>query len=65
MSTAIQINLPDELAAQAQRHVEEGWSAGLDDLFAEALRRFLESHGSEISESFIREDIAWGLHGRG
>lgn len=64
MSTAIQINLPDELAAQAQRHVEEGWSAGLDDLFAEALRRFLESHGSEISEAFIREDIVWGLHGR-
>jgi len=27
------------------------------------LRRFVESHRTELMERFIREDVAWGLHG--
>jgi hypothetical protein len=30
---------------------------------AEALRRYLESHSTRLAESFIREDVAWGLRG--
>jgi hypothetical protein len=63
MSTAIQVHLPDDLVSQAQRHVDEGWAAGFDQLLAEALRRFLETHGPTLSEAFVREDVAWGLHG--
>jgi len=63
MSAAIQINLPEELRAQAQRLIEEGWVADMDELVGEALRRYLESHGPTLKEAFVREDVAWGLHG--
>jgi hypothetical protein len=63
MTTAVQISLPEELLKQAQRFVEDGWAGQLDDLLAEALRRYLESHGPTLTESFIRDDVAWGLHG--
>jgi hypothetical protein len=29
----------------------------------DALRRFVESHQTELMEHFIREDVEWGLHG--
>jgi hypothetical protein len=64
MSTTIQIQLPDELVSQAQQHIDQGWAKGFDDLLADALRRFLESHGPTLIEGFVREDIEWGLHGK-
>jgi hypothetical protein len=63
MKTSIQTELPDELVAQAMAFVDEGWAGDLDELLAEALRRFLESHSSQLTEAFIREDVNWGLHG--
>ncbi len=36
----------------------------LNELLAEPLRRFLESHEASLTESFLREDVQWGLHGR-
>jgi len=62
MSTAIQAELPPELLAQARAFVEEGWAADVNELLAEALRRYLESHSSQLSETFIREDVEWGLN---
>jgi hypothetical protein len=44
--------------------VEEGWAGDFDALLAEALLRYLESHSSRLAESFIREDVNWGLLGR-
>jgi len=64
MSMAVQVILPDELVAKARQFVEEGWAADFDNLMADALRRYLESHEPELSESFIREDAKWGLDGR-
>ena len=61
----IEAELPAELAAQAQAFIAEGCANGLDDLLAEALRRFLESHSSELTEAFMREDVRWGLRGDG
>ena len=61
---AIETKLPDELVNEASALVREGWAADFDQLLTEALRRYLESHSSRLSESFIREDVAWGLHGR-
>ncbi len=61
MKTAIQTELPQELVLQARAFVEQGWAGDLDELLAEALRRFLESHSSPLAESFIREDVNWGI----
>ncbi len=62
--TVIEAELPSELAAQARAFVAEGWATDLNELLVEALRRFLESHEGSLAESFVREDVEWGLHGR-
>ena len=59
----IEAELPATLAAQARAFVAEGCAADLDALLAEALRRFLESHASELTDAFMKEDVQWGLHG--
>jgi hypothetical protein len=64
MKTAIQAELPEQLVAGARAFVEKGWVGDFDELLAEALRRYLESHSSRLAESFIREDVSWGLRGR-
>jgi hypothetical protein len=64
MTTTIQAELPTELVTLARAFVNDGWMSNLDELLAEALRRYLESHSSELTETFLREDAQWGLHGR-
>ena len=64
MKTAIQAELPEQLVADARAFVEEGWVGNFDELLADALRRYLESHSSHLAESFIEEEVAWGLRGR-
>lgn len=59
----IQAKLPPELMARALSFVEEGWASNLDELLVESLRRFLESHSSRMTESFVMSDVQWGLHG--
>lgn len=61
--TAIQAELPQELVAQARLFVADGWAGDLDELLTEALRRFMESHTSRLTEQFVMEDAEWGLHG--
>jgi hypothetical protein len=61
--TLIQAELPPELTARARSYVEEGWASDFNELLAEALRRFLESHSSRVTESFVMDDLNWGLHG--
>jgi Arc/MetJ-type ribon-helix-helix transcriptional regulator len=63
MTTTIQAELPAELVSRARAFVSDGWMSNLDELLAEALRRYLESHSSELTETFLREDAQWGLHG--
>ncbi len=64
MKTSIQAELPEELVAEARAFVEQGSVGDFNELLAEALRRYLESHSTRLAESFIREDVAWGLRGR-
>jgi len=59
----IEAKLPAALAEQARAFVAEGCASDLDELLAEALRRFLESRTSEFTETFMKEDVQWGLHG--
>ena len=64
-SVRIEAELLAALAARARAFVVEGFANDLDDLLAEALRRYLESHTSELTEAFMMEDVQWGLHGDG
>lgn len=63
MKTVIQAELPPELTARAEAYVKEGWAADFNELLADALRRFLESHSAQVTEAFVLEDVQWGLHG--
>jgi Arc/MetJ-type ribon-helix-helix transcriptional regulator len=62
-TTTIQTEVPPGLLTQVQKLVDAGWFRSLDDVMLDALRRFVESHRTELMEEFIREDIEWGLHG--
>lgn len=59
----IQAELPPELTDRARSFVEEGRAADMSGLLAEALRRFLESHAGELTESIVINDVDWGVHG--
>ena len=59
----IQTEVPENLYKEIVALVKEGWFRDEKDVFAEAIRRFLESHHSELMARFIREDAEWGLHG--
>jgi hypothetical protein len=64
MRTKIETHLPEALLQQAQAYVDEGWAEGLDELLTEALRRYLEPRLPSLAETFLREDVEWGLRGR-
>lgn len=55
--TVIQAELPPELTARARSYVEEGWAADFNELLADALRRFLESHSARVTETFVMDDV--------
>ncbi len=61
--TTVQTQIPDQLLQQAQYMVQQGWVANIDELIAESMRRYLESHLETMTEHFIREDVQWGLYG--
>ena len=64
MMTTIETKIPDQLMYQAQTMVQQGWVANMDELIAESVRRYLESHLDIMNEQFIREDVDWGLLGQ-
>jgi len=63
MSTRIETDIPDQLWKQAQNMIEQGWVNNMDSLITESMRRYIESHQQTTSETFIREDVNWGLQG--
>lgn len=64
MST-LQIQIPDQLLQKAQYLVQQCWGANMDELIAESMRRYLESHREAMTEQCIPEDVEWGLHETG
>lgn len=64
MSNLIQAEVPERLWQQANALVAQGWANSVQELVTESLRRYLESHQDALSEQFILEDVAWGLHGQ-
>lgn len=63
MTCAIHAEIPDQLWQQAQTLVKQGWASNMDAVISESLRRYLESHQDVLAESFIKEDVEWGLNG--
>ena len=62
--TIIQTQVPTRLLVEVEALVKAGWFRDVNDLFLEALRRYLDSHQPELSERFMQADVEWGLHGR-
>ena len=59
----IQTEIPEQLFNRAKALVREGWFLDEQDIFSEAIRRFLDTHHSELMEKFVRNDVEWGLRG--
>jgi Arc/MetJ-type ribon-helix-helix transcriptional regulator len=59
----IQTEIPEQLFKRAKALVREGWFLDEQDVFSEAIRRFLDTHHSELMEKFIHDDVEWGLRG--
>jgi Arc/MetJ-type ribon-helix-helix transcriptional regulator len=59
----MEITLPRRVYAEMRGLVVEGWFADEQSVMLEALRRYLETHRTDMQERFIREDVEWGLHG--
>ena len=59
----IQVDIPENMYNNAKELVAKGWFQDENQIFAEAIRRFLEAHQPELMELLIREDAQWGLHG--
>ena len=59
----VKTEIPENLYNVSVALAEEGWFRDEKEVFAEAIRRYLESHQPEMMERFIREDVEWGLHG--
>jgi len=62
-TATIKTEVPPGLLTQVQKLVDSGWFRSLDDVMSDALRRFVESHRTELMEEFVREDVEWGLQG--
>ena len=61
---AIKIICPNDLAAELERLVAEGWEDSAEDAVIEAIRRYVRVRQPETLEKHLKADIAWGLHGR-
>ncbi|MDM8561353.1 CopG family transcriptional regulator [Candidatus Parabeggiatoa sp. HSG14] len=62
MST-LTIELPPQIYQNIQNLVFTGWFKDVNSVVEEALRRYLESHPTDLMEQFVNDDIEWGLRG--
>jgi Arc/MetJ-type ribon-helix-helix transcriptional regulator len=63
-TTTVRAELPIRLVAQMESLIDDGWFQNINDLIVDALRRFLETHRSELMEGYIWQDVEWGLRGK-
>ena len=57
----LEATLPTRLVAQMEALVDQGWFPGIDEVIADAVRRFLETHSPELIEHYVWQDVEWGL----
>jgi Arc/MetJ-type ribon-helix-helix transcriptional regulator len=62
---AIQVELPDKLAAEIEAYVKTGWFGSEAEVIRAALLDFVKRNRLELLEGFMREDIQWALSQKG
>lgn len=55
----IQVNLPDRVAEEAKRTIEQGRFESLDDLVRAALVEYFEKHPKLVLEQQQLGDVEW------
>jgi len=56
--------LTKKLVIEIEAIVKEGWYANKSELVRDAIRELIKKLKLERLASAIKEDIAWGLHGK-
>ena len=62
---AIQLELPDKLAAEINAYVNAGWFGSEGEVIRAALMDFVKRHRIDLLERFMRDDIEWALKIKG
>ena len=62
---AIQVELPDKLAAEIKVYVNAGWFDSEGEVVRAALMDFVKRHRIDLLERFMRDDIEWALKIKG
>lgn len=62
---AIQLELPEKLAAEIETYVKAGWFSSEAELIRAALLEFVRRNRVELLERFLRDDIQWALRQTG
>lgn len=60
----IQMEVPEKIYEKAAGLVRDGWFRDENTIFTEAIRRFLDSHQTELMDKYVLNDLEWGLHGQ-
>jgi Arc/MetJ-type ribon-helix-helix transcriptional regulator len=63
-TTTVRAQVPAGLLLQVESLVEDGWFEDVNDVIVDALRRYVEARRPELMESYIWQDVEWGLHGQ-
>ena len=58
---AIQVELPDKLAAEIEAYVQAGWFGSEAEVIRAAVADFVRRRRVELLERFMRDDIEWAL----
>jgi Arc/MetJ-type ribon-helix-helix transcriptional regulator len=62
---AIQVEIPDKLAAEIETYVKTGWFSSEAEVIRAALIEFVRRNRVELLERFMRDDIQWALRQKG
>ena len=53
---------PSVIQVRTQNITPETIGKLVNDIFTEAIRRYLDTHQSALMEKYIRDDADWGFH---
>jgi len=62
---AIQVELPEKLAAELEAYVRTGWFGSEGEVVRAALIEFIRRNRIDLLDRFMRDDIEWALRARG
>ncbi len=60
----IPAKITKRLAEEMDGIIEEGWYANRSEFIRDAIRDKLRASKVALLEAAIKEDVAWGLHGK-